>query len=79
MAEVIRRRFSRILIEGKKALGEDAEFSQEPPLEALRRLENQIPKTQTSKFVTLPDLIIIDGLVDTARRLNNLKARGFLD
>lgn len=23
--------------------------------------------------------VIIDGLVDTARRLNNLKARGFLD
>jgi excinuclease ABC subunit C len=61
MAEVIRRRFSRILIEGKKALGEDADFSQEPPLEALRRLEKQIPKTQTSKFVTLPDLIIVDG------------------
>jgi excinuclease ABC subunit C len=65
MAEVIRRRFSRILIEGKKALGEDAEFSQEPPLEALRRLEDKIrnPKSEirNPKFVTLPDLIIVDG------------------
>jgi excinuclease ABC subunit C len=65
MAEVIRRRFSRILIEGKKALGDDADFSQEPPLEALRRLEDKIrnPKSEirNPKFVTLPDLIIVDG------------------
>ncbi|WP_395742512.1 GIY-YIG nuclease family protein [Prosthecobacter sp.] len=39
MAEVIRRRFSRILLEGRQAAGSDAEFSQEEPLEAMRRLE----------------------------------------
>lgn len=65
MAEVIRRRFSRILLEGKKALGEEAEFTQETPLETMRRLERELRsqsiKTTHSKFVTLPDLIIVDG------------------
>lgn len=55
MAEVIRRRFSRILLEGKKAAGEDAEFSQEDPAEAMRRLP------ANPKLVTLPDLVIVDG------------------
>ena len=42
MAEVIRRRFSRILLEGRERLGADeADFSQEGPLEAMRRLEKQ--------------------------------------
>jgi len=60
MAEVIRRRFSRILLDGRKALGEDAaDASQESPLEAMRRLEGAsgIPST----FVRLPDLVIVDG------------------
>jgi len=65
MAEVIRRRFSRILLEGKKALGEEAEFTQETPLETMRRLERELrsdpSKVTQSKFVTLPDLIIVDG------------------
>ncbi len=55
MAEVIRRRFSRILLEGRKVAGDDAEFSQEAPAEALGRL------TSNTKFVTLPDLVIVDG------------------
>ncbi len=55
MAEVIRRRFSRILLEGKTAAGDDAEFSQEAPAEAMRRLAAH------PKFVTLPDLVIVDG------------------
>jgi excinuclease ABC subunit C len=55
MAEVIRRRFSRILLEGRKVAGDDAEFSQEAPAEALERLAS------TTKFVTLPDLVIVDG------------------
>jgi excinuclease ABC subunit C len=55
MAEVIRRRFSRILLEGRQAAGEDAEFSQEAPAEALQRLASN------PKFVTLPDLVIVDG------------------
>lgn len=55
MAEVIRRRFSRILLEGAKAIGDDAEFSQEAPAEAMKRLAG------SAKFVTLPDLVIVDG------------------
>lgn len=55
MAEVIRRRFSRILLEGRAAAGDDADFSQESPAEALKRL------TPGPKFVTLPDLVIVDG------------------
>ncbi len=55
MAEVIRRRFSRILLEGKAVAGDDAEFSQDAPAEALQRL------AANPKFVTLPDLVIVDG------------------
>ena len=56
MAEVIRRRFSRILLEGRKVAGDDAEFSQEAPAEALERVA-----ATSNKFVTLPDLVIVDG------------------
>jgi excinuclease ABC subunit C len=56
MAEVIRRRFSRILLEGRKVAGDDAEFSQEAPAEALERIA-----ATSNKFVTLPDLVIVDG------------------
>ncbi|MCB1276106.1 excinuclease ABC subunit UvrC [Prosthecobacter sp.] len=55
MAEVIRRRFSRILLEGRKLAKDVAEFSQEVPGEALERLAAH------PKFVTLPDLVIVDG------------------
>ncbi len=42
MAEVVRRRYSRILLEGRKQAGEDeADVSQENPLEAMRRLEEK--------------------------------------
>lgn len=61
MAEVIRRRFSRILLEGRKAMGEDADFTEETALEAMRRLENSKFEIRDSKFVTLPDLVIVDG------------------
>jgi excinuclease ABC subunit C len=61
MAEVIRRRFSRILLEGAKA-DPDAEFSQEAPREAMMRLAtNQESKIRNQKFVSLPDLVIVDG------------------
>jgi excinuclease ABC subunit C len=56
MAEVIRRRFSRILLEGRKVAGDEAEFSQEAPAEALERVA-----ATSNKFVTLPDLVIVDG------------------
>ncbi len=61
MAEVIRRRFSRILLEGAKA-DPDAEFNQEAPQEAMRRLAtNQQSEIKNPKFVSLPDLVIVDG------------------
>jgi excinuclease ABC subunit C len=61
MAEVIRRRFSRILLEGAKA-DSDAEFSQEAPREAMLRLAtNQESGIKNQKFVSLPDLVIVDG------------------
>jgi excinuclease ABC subunit C len=50
MAEVVRRRYSRILVEARAAHPEDAEFSQEQPAEVIRRLG-----------VRVPDLIIVDG------------------
>ena len=53
MAEVVRRRYSRVLLENREADPDGAEFSQESPAEALER----------SKFVAvrLPDLVIVDG------------------
>ncbi len=55
MAEVIRRRYARILQEGAKA-NPDAADSQENVIETMRRLarEGRAP-------VTLPDLVIVDG------------------
>ena len=62
MSEVIRRRFSRILLEGRRHLGaEDADFSQEDPLEAMRRLEEDAAPAAGGRFVRLPDLVIVDG------------------
>src|SRR5436853_468446 len=55
MAEVVRRRYSRVLLEARDANPDAAEFSQENPREALDRAG--------AKFVAvrLPDLIIVDG------------------
>lgn len=106
MAEVIRRRFSRILLEGREVMGaEAADFSQENPLEMMRRLEQVMElegeavvetdvgadtgsgveedasvdaeelivtpqaakaeaaatKGKKTKFIRLPDLVIVDG------------------
>ena len=55
MAEVIRRRYSRILLENSAA-NPDAEISQEDPVEAQRRLARE----GRAKIV-LPDLVIVDG------------------
>jgi excinuclease ABC subunit C len=55
MAEVIRRRYSRILMENRAA-NPDAEFSQEDPVEAQRRLA----RDGRAKII-LPDLVIVDG------------------
>jgi excinuclease ABC subunit C len=60
MAEVIRRRYSRVLLEARDEAaaspGDEAEFSQEPPAEALQRLNRQ-----GAVKVRLPDLVIVDG------------------
>jgi excinuclease ABC subunit C len=56
MAEVVRRRYARILAENGEANPEAAEASQERPLHTLRQLakEGKIP-------ITIPDLVIVDG------------------
>ncbi len=65
MAEVVRRRYARILLEARNhADPDDADLSQESPLEALRRLERDeknSPHKKKTRFVRLPDLVIVDG------------------
>jgi len=73
MAEVVRRRYSRVLLEARDANSDVAEFSQENAFDAARRLDRQTlnaqrptPNAQLTeqKFpapVRLPDLIIVDG------------------
>src|SRR5262249_37776342 len=46
MAEVVRRRYSRILLEARAANSDVAEFSQEAAVEGLRRLGQQTPNAQ---------------------------------
>jgi excinuclease ABC subunit C len=57
MAEVVRRRYSRVLLESRNAAPELAEFSQEPVEEAIARIQQTAPE----RLVRLPDLIIVDG------------------
>jgi excinuclease ABC subunit C len=72
MAEVIRRRYSRILLEAREQNPDAAEYSQETPVEALSRLAggesevipldeegNEAPRAFAP--VRLPDLVIVDG------------------
>ncbi|HEY6070119.1 MAG TPA: excinuclease ABC subunit UvrC [Chthoniobacterales bacterium] len=58
MAEVVRRRYSRILLEAREANPEAAEFSQEQTVDGLQRIQRQSPNFVP---VRLPDLIIVDG------------------
>jgi len=57
MAEVVRRRYSRVLLENKNASPELAEFSQEAADESVARIQRNTPE----RLVRLPDLIIVDG------------------
>jgi len=59
MAEVVRRRYSRILLEAREANPDAAEYSQEQSVDGLQRIERQTP---TFVPVRLPDLIIVDGV-----------------
>ena len=69
MAEVVRRRYSRVLLAAREANPDAAEFSQENPAEALSRITSESSSNEsnnvsaTSKFVAvrLPDLVIVDG------------------
>jgi excinuclease ABC subunit C len=65
MAEVVRRRYSRILLEARQTNPDAAEFSQENALEAAQRLEREHnPRSAIrvpQSYVRLPDLIIVDG------------------
>jgi excinuclease ABC subunit C len=60
MAEVVRRRYSRVLLEAREANPDVAEFSQENPGEAIAR-PSTINDQPSTGFVRLPDLIIVDG------------------
>lgn len=55
MAEVIRRRYSRVLLEGRAARPDFAEYDQEPVDEAMARVG------RSEHHVRLPDLVIVDG------------------
>jgi len=61
MAEVVRRRYSRILLEAREVNPDVAEFSQENPGEALERQPIVNSQSSTVNLVRLPDLIIVDG------------------
>src|SRR5437899_1011252 len=66
MAEVVRRRYSRVLLEARAVDPDAAEFSQENAFESARRLEREtIPQSairNPQSYVRLPDLIIVDGV-----------------
>jgi excinuclease ABC subunit C len=70
MAEVVRRRYSRILLEARQANPDASEFSQEQTVDGLQRIEKQTlnkglsgldRSTSNVPYVRLPDLIIVDG------------------
>ncbi len=71
MAEVVRRRYSRMLREAReRAGGEAADSTQENPLEALRRWERMWEKENADRtgakrrgrsHARMPDLVIVDG------------------
>lgn len=77
MAEVVRRRYSRILLEARELHPDAAEFSQEAALDAIARCRATAPvadeedgkqsvcpanpESTRAAFVRLPDLIIVDG------------------
>jgi excinuclease ABC subunit C len=68
MAEVVRRRYSRVLLEAREANPDVAEFSQENPRDALERVGETLnaqlkvaEEESAAPLVRLPDLIIVDG------------------
>jgi excinuclease ABC subunit C len=64
MSEVVRRRYSRILLEGRERMGsEGADISQEDPLEAMRRLEEDAA-AQEEEEVAMEDGVAADEAGD---------------
>jgi excinuclease ABC subunit C len=68
MAEVVRRRYARVLAEARRVAGDEAaDLNQEAPLEALRRLAAAAPGhpgkggRPATGGVRLPDLVVVDG------------------
>jgi len=74
MAEVVRRRYSRVLLEAREANPDAAEFSQENAGDAMSRIQQtpnierrtsnvelKVAEEPAAQFVRLPDLIIVDG------------------
>ena len=76
MAEVVRRRYSRILLEARETNSDTAEFSQENAFDAVehcratasvaesgagKRSACPTAESEAQKYVRLPDLIIVDG------------------
>jgi excinuclease ABC subunit C len=57
MAEVVRRRYSRVLLANRNAAPDLAEYSQESVPESAERIQ----RTNPEHLVRLPDLIIVDG------------------
>ncbi|MDG2124823.1 MAG: excinuclease ABC subunit UvrC [Verrucomicrobiales bacterium] len=87
MAEVVRRRYSRILLEAREREGGDAaDASQETPLDAMRRIGREIESEEGKSlrgkkaYVRLPDLVIVDGgkgqLSSAVRELQRLGLGG---
>jgi excinuclease ABC subunit C len=65
MAEVVRRRYARILLEARDERPQLAAESQESALDVMQRIGPQIEGTRSSAtghpMVRLPDLIVVDG------------------
>jgi excinuclease ABC subunit C len=57
MAEVVRRRYSRVLLESRMAATDLAEFGQETVDESVARIQPAV----SERLVRLPDLIVVDG------------------
>jgi excinuclease ABC subunit C len=89
MAEVVRRRYSRILLEAREANPEAAEFSQETPGEAVARQQGSASISLASeinseagglRYIRLPDLVVVDGgkgqLSAACRELQRLGLHG---
>ena len=65
MAEVVRRSYSRVLLEAREANPDAAEFSQENPPKrwsaCIAQRDRTASPTPMSRSFVLPDLIIVDG------------------